>query len=108
MDKVYYTRVAGRLTEEDCRAFASGMTLGDGLVCQPAGLEILSAGEESEAHVTLREGKFHQVKRMLAFLGKPVLYLERVRMGTLTLDSSLSRGEYRFLTDEEVSLLREK
>ena len=108
VDKVYYTRVAGRLTEEDCRAFASGMTLGDGLVCQPAGLEILSAGEESEAHVTLREGKFHQVKRMLAFLGKPVLYLERVRMGTLTLDSSLSRGEYRFLTDEEVSLLREK
>jgi len=108
VDKVYYTRVAGRLAEEDCAAFESGMTLGDGLVCQPAKLEIITAGEESEAHVTLREGKFHQVKRMLAFLGKPVLYLERVRMGTLTLDSSLSRGEYRFLTDEEVSLLREK
>lgn len=106
VEKVYYARVAGRLTEEDCRAFAAGMTLDDGLVCQPAGLEILSAGEESEAHVTLREGKFHQVKRMLAFRGKPVLYLERVRMGNLPLDTSLSRGEFRFLTDMEVADLR--
>ena len=106
VEKVYYARVAGRLTEEDRRAFAAGMTLDDGLVCQSAGLEILSAGEESEAHVTLREGKFHQVKRMLAFRGKPVLYLERVRMGNLPLDLSLSRGEYRFLTPEEVEGLR--
>jgi 16S rRNA pseudouridine516 synthase len=106
VDKVYYTRVAGRLTQEDCRAFAAGMTLADGLVCQPAELEILSAGEESEAHVTLREGKFHQVKRMLAERGKPVLYLERVRMGNLTLDSSLSRGKYRFLTEKEMENLR--
>ena len=106
VEKVYYARVAGRLTEEDCRAFAAGMTLDDGLVCQSAGLEILSAGEQSEAYVTLREGKFHQVKRMLAFRGKPVLYLERVRMGNLPLDLSLSRGEYRFLTPEEVEGLR--
>ena len=106
VDKVYYTRVAGRLTEEDCKAFAAGMTLDDGLVCQSAGLEILSAGEESEAHVTLREGKFHQVKRMLAYRGKPVLYLERVKMGPLPLDRTLSRGEYRFLTNEEIENLR--
>ena len=106
VEKVYYAQVTGRLTEEDCRAFASGMTLDDGLVCQSAGLEILSAGEESEAHVTLREGKFHQVKRMLAFRGKPVLYLERVRMGNLPLDPSLSRGDYRFLTPEELESLR--
>lgn len=77
---MYYTRVSGRLTEEDCAAFAAGMTLDDGLVCLPAGLEILSAGEESEARVTLREGKFHQIKRMLAQRGKPVLYLERIAM----------------------------
>ena len=106
VEKVYYTRVAGRLTEEDCRAFAAGMTLDDGLVCQSAGLEILTAGEESEADVTRREGKFHQVKRMLAFRGKPVLYLERVRMGNLPLDPSLSRGDYRFLTPEELESLR--
>ena len=107
VDKVYYTRVAGRLTEEDCRAFAAGMTLDDGLVCQSAGLEILTAGEESEAHVTLREGKFHQVKRMLAYRGKPVLYLERVKMGPIPLDPALARGEYRFLTKEEVENLRQ-
>ena len=106
VDKVYYARVAGHLTEEDCQAFAAGMTLDDGLVCQSAVLEILSAGEESEAHVTLREGKFHQVNRMLAYRGKPVLYLERVKMCNLTLDPDLPRGEYRFVTAEEVENLR--
>lgn len=106
VDKVYYARVDGCLTEADCKAFEAGMTLDDGLVCQSAGLEILTAGKVSEAHVTLREGKFHQVKRMLAYRGKPVLYLERVRMGPLALDSSLSRGEFRFLTEEEVEQLR--
>lgn len=108
VDKVYYTRVAGRLTEEDCRAFESGLLLDDGLQCMPAGLKILSAGEESEAHVTLREGKFHQVKRMLAYLGKPVLYLERIGMGNMTLDPELPRGKYRFLTEEEVESLKKR
>ena len=106
VDKVYYTRVAGRLTEEDCRAFAAGLLLDDGLQCMPAGLKILRAGEESEAHVTLREGKFHQVKRMLAYLGKPVQYLERISMGNMTLDPELPRGKYRFLTPEEIESLR--
>lgn len=106
VDKVYYTRVAGRLTEEDCRAFEAGLLLDDGLQCMPAELKILKAGEESEAHVTLREGKFHQVKRMLAYLGKPVLYLERIRMGNMTLDVNLPRGKFRFLTSEEVKSLR--
>lgn len=106
VDKMYYTRTAGRLSEEDCRAFADGLSLGDGLRCLPAKLEILTAGEESEALVTLREGKYHQVKRMLAARGKPVLYLERVRMGSLSLDRSLARGAFRFLTEEELAALR--
>jgi len=106
VDKVYYARTAGRLTEEDRRAFAAGMGLEDGTQCLPAGLEILSAGEESEARVTLREGKFHQVKRMLAARGKPVTYLERVKMGNLSLDPGLPRGAFRFLTEEEVAGLR--
>ena len=94
VDKVYYARTAGCLTEEDCRAFA-------------AGLEILSAGPEgSEGLVTLREGKFHQVKRMLAARGKPVLYLKRVRMGNLPLDPALEPGTYRYLTEDEVESLR--
>lgn len=107
VDKVYYARTAGELEEADCRAFAAGMVLGDGLECLPAGLEILSAGAGgSEALVTLREGKFHQVKRMLAARGKPVLYLKRMKMGNLTLDPALEPCEYRFLTEEEVALLR--
>lgn len=106
VDKVYRVRVSGCLTEEDCAAFAAGMVLGDGTVCQSAGLEILHAGAESEALVTLREGKFHQVKRMLAQRGKPVVYLERIQMGKLTLDSALPRGAFRFLREEEVESLR--
>ena len=101
VDKIYYARTDGRLTPEDCDAFARGMVLSDGLQCLPAGLEILSAGEESEALVTLREGKFHQIKRRLAQRGKPVLYLKRLQMGNLTLDPELGPGEFRFLTEAE-------
>lgn len=106
VDKVYFTRVAGELEESDAVAFEGGMVLDDGLCCLPAGLEILQSGEESEALVTLREGKFHQVKRMLAQRGKPVVYLKRVRMGNLPLDPALSRGDFRFLTPEELEILR--
>jgi len=101
VDKEYYVRVTGRLTEADSAAFAEGLHLDGGLICQPAELRILTSGEESEARVILREGKFHQIKRMLAYLGKPVLYLERVRMGNLLLDPALERGTYRLLTAEE-------
>ena len=79
------------------------MTLDDGLVCRPAGLEILSA---RECLVTLQEGKFHQVKRMLAFRGKPVTYLKRLAMGPLQLDEGLAPGEYRLLTETETELLK--
>lgn len=101
VDKEYYVRVAGRLSAADSAAFAEGLHLDDGLICQPAELRILTSSEESEARVILREGKFHQIKRMLAYLGKPVLYLERVRMGNLLLDPVLERGAYRLLTKEE-------
>ena len=106
VDKVYYTRVDGKLTPEDVLAFREGMVLGDGLHCMPANLEIISAAETSEAYVTLREGKFHQVKRMLASRGKPVQYLKRVKMGKLTLDPELSLGNFRFLTEEEIKNLQ--
>lgn len=106
VDKVYYARVDGTLTEDDRAAFTAGMTLPDGLQCLPAGLEILSAGTESEALVTLREGKFHQVKRMLAARGKPVTYLKRLSMGALTLDDSLAPGAWRELTAEELQKLK--
>ncbi len=106
VDKRYFVRVDGALTQDDCAAFAAGMTLGDGLRCLPAGLEILESGAQSEAIVTLREGKFHQIKRMLAARGKPVVYLKRLSMGPLALDERLGKGEYRLLTEEETERLR--
>ena len=106
VDKVYYTRVLGKLEEADCVAFREGIVLGDGLHCMPADLEIISAGETSEAYVTLREGKFHQVKRMLASRGKPVQYLRRIKMGKMTLEPDLLLGKYRFLSEDEVKELQ--
>ena len=103
VDKRYFARVDGPLDQADVDAFAAGMTLGDGLVCLPAGLEPLEAGT---CIVTLREGKFHQVKRMLAARGAPVLYLKRLSMGPLTLDAELPIGGWRELTAEETASLR--
>ena len=104
VDKVYYARVDGQIDKEDVQVLAQGMTLGDGLVCLPAGLEPL--GDGSECLVTLREGKYHQVKRMLAARGKPVLYLKRLSMGPLKLDEKLEKGQWRFLTEREVQGLK--
>ena len=103
VDKRYYAEVDGLLGPADADAFAAGMTLDDGLVCLPAGLELLDGGA---CVVTLREGKFHQVKRMLAFRGAPVRYLKRLSMGPLTLDPSLEAGAFRELTAAEVSAMR--
>lgn len=102
VDKRYLARVDGELSAEDAEAFARGMTLGDGLECLPTGLEVLP---DRVCVVTLREGKFHQVKRMLAARGAPVLYLKRLSMGPLTLDDSLAAGAYRLLRAEEISAL---
>ena len=102
VDKRYLARVDGELSAADAEAFACGMTLGGGLECLPAGLEVLP---DRVCIVTLREGKFHQVKRMLAARGAPVLYLKRLSMGPLTLDDSLAAGAYRLLRAEEISAL---
>lgn len=102
VDKRYLARVDGELSAADTEAFARGMTLGDGLECLPAGLEVLP---DRVCIVTLREGKFHQVKRMLAARGAPVLYLKRLSMGSLTLDDSLAAGAYRLLRAEEILAL---
>ncbi len=103
VDKVYYARVEGVLEPADRTKFEEGIVLGDTLKCLPAQLRILS---DDECLVTVQEGKFHQVKRMLASCGKPVQYLKRLSMGPLELDEKLQRGEYRFLTTNEVNLLK--
>ena len=102
VDKRYFARVDGHLTAAHTETFAKGMTLGDGLKCLPARLEILP---DSGCIVTVREGKFHQVKRMLASCGAPVVYLKRLTMGPLVLGDELGRGEHRMLREEEVAAL---
>ena len=105
--KVYLARCEGRLGEEEREAFARGIVLSD-FTCQPAQLEILEAGEgESLARVTLREGKFHQVKRMFQALGHPLKALKREAIGGVTLDPALEEGQWRMLTREEEARLRE-
>ena len=99
VDKVYYVEVEGVLDREDQEAFRAGMVLEDGLRCLPAELEPEADGRSGL--VVLREGKYHQVKRMLSARGKPVQYLKRISMGPLRLDPALERGEWRSLTEEE-------
>ena len=99
--KIYYARHEGTAGEEDVEAFASGLTLRDGTECLPAKLESLGAGESL---ITVCEGKYHQVRRMMASRGMTVTYLERRQEGTLTL-GDLPRGQVRELTDSEVALL---
>ena len=103
VDKVYYVEVDGRLDEEDVQAVRQGMTLADGLVCLPGELRVMNGG--GQAYITLREGKYHHVKRMLAGRGKPVTYLKRVAFGPLQLDSGLPKGAWRALHDEEIAKL---
>ena len=107
VDKTYLAQVKGIMTQEDVDAFAKGISLKD-FTCQPAKLEIVSVDSvknQSLVRVTIAEGKFHQVKRMVAFCGKEVVDLQRLTMGTLILDEKLKRGEWRRLTKEELENL---
>lgn len=105
--KVYYVEVEGTVNEEDQKAIEQGLTLADGTQCLTGVLDILEAGEKSKVHLTINEGKFHQVKRMMASLGKPVTYLKRVQMGGLKLPDDLEKGCYRELSEEELKQLIE-
>lgn len=105
VDKVYYAKVKGVVTEKDVKAFSEGVSLGQGEMAKPAALEILTSDEISEIRLTIQEGKFHQVKRMFQSVGKEVVYLKRLSMGTLVLDESLPLGAYRALTREEIEQL---
>lgn len=122
VDKTYYAVILGEPGDDDIQAFADGLVIDDGLRCMPAVLEILSrvtndpyveaelleAGTSvmTEVNITIHEGKFHQIKRMFSSIGCEVLYLKRLRMGTLELDESLLPGEYRRLTEDEITSLK--
>ncbi len=110
VDKVYEARVSGKVDDADVKAFADGLYVDESLTALPAGLEIVSCDNTAEGwishvRVTIREGKFHQIKRMFEARGKEVVYLKRLAMGSLVLDESLQEGEYRKLSKEELEAL---
>lgn len=105
VDKVYYAKIDGVVTEADVEAFQKGIDIGEEKLTRPASLRILNSGEMSEIELTIREGKFHQVKRMFHAVGKEVVYLKRLQMGPLILDETLKAGEYRKLTEQEITEL---
>ncbi len=132
VDKCYFAKVSGTVDEEDARIFAEGIDIGTDEkpeITRPAKLEILkvyrneaaggskrdddtahypegeNSGVYSEVKITIHEGKYHEIKRMFQKVGKEVLYLKRLLVGTLTLDESLQPGEYRRLTEEELKSL---
>ena len=98
VDKVYDARIEGRLPADSKERVEKGLVLEDGTPTLPGRLEILS---DQEIRLTIREGKYHQVKRMMEVLGCKVVYLKRISMGALVLDENLAPGEYRALTEEE-------
>lgn len=102
VDKIYYAEVEGTLPEDASRRFEDGIVLKDGTKTMPAALQIL----DGAVLLTIREGKFHQVKRMFEILDCKVTYLKRISMGSLRLDESLKPGQYRPLTAQEIEALR--
>ena len=105
VDKTYYAKVDGVLGKEHTKEFKKGILLDDGYITLPAKLEIVDSDIISTVKITIQEGKYHQVKRMIGALGMRVIYLKRIKIGTLLLDDNLEPGRYRELTEEEVSLL---
>lgn len=107
--KRYFARVDAPLSQADAEAFAAGLHIRDAdgeMDAKPAGLEILSCTQTgAEVIVRVTEGKYHQVKRMLASRGANVIYLKRLSIGALSLDASLAPGQWRELNEDEVALL---
>ena len=107
VEKTYYVRAAGTLFPEAEKRFLEGLDIGDEKPTLPAELKILKQdGTDTELLLTLKEGRFHQVKRMVQAAGAEVTYLKRISFGGLPLDEDLEKGEYRSLTEEEVKFLK--
>lgn len=106
VDKIYYVKVQGKLSSADVDAFKNGLEIDGGDICAPAELDIINSGEISEARVTLREGKFHQIKRMFSARGQCVIYLKRESIAGVELDKTLEPCGFRELTPDEEKRLR--
>ena len=106
VEKTYYAVIDGVVTEKDVNSFENGVDIGEEKLTKPGKLRILKSEPESEIELTITEGRFHQVKRMFEAVGKKVLYLKRISMGPLQLTNDLKLGEYRPLTEEEITALK--
>jgi 16S rRNA pseudouridine516 synthase len=106
IEKTYFAKINGTVTEADVDRFKKGILLDDGYQAKPADLHILKSAELSEVKITITEGKFHQIKRMFEAVGKKVVYLKRLSMGEITLDADLPIGGYRRLTEREENYLQ--
>lgn len=104
--KTYFAKIEGVVTETDVNLFAQGVDIGEKKLTKPANLKILVSDTISEIELTISEGRFHQVKRMFEAVGKKVIYLKRLSMGSLILDEDLKPGEYRTLSEKEIEMLR--
>lgn len=103
--KTYFARINGAIGPEELEQLQTGIELDDGYRTKPAMARVLRAGDTYDVELVIYEGKFHQVKRMFAAVGRKVLYLKRTAIGGLKLDSSLKPGEVRELTEAEVAIL---
>lgn len=104
VDKKYFVTLDKAIDDEAIAKIEAGIDIGDDKPCLPCEIE----KEDDQVFITIREGRFHQVKRMFAAVGLNVTYLKRVSMGAVLLDESLKPGEYRRLTDEEIERLKNK
>ena len=105
VNKVYYVEVDGYVDASYKDKFQDGIILDDGYKTLPAQLEIINSDIISKVNLTIQEGKYHQVKRMFESISMKVIFLKRISMGPLELDTSLETGEFRELTDDEIKLL---
>lgn len=107
VSKTYYVEVNGFLADDAPAFFENGVTFLDGTICKPTQLEILTAQEEtSSAHLTISEGKFHQIKKMFLAYGLKVTLLRRISFGGFHLDDHLKKGQYRSLHSQEIDVLK--
>lgn len=106
VDKTYFVRTSGgEIGTEEVEKLENGVDIGEEKLTLPAEIEILKNGEISESLLTIREGKFHQVKRMFKAVGREVIYLKRISMGNIKLDESLEKGECRKLSEDEIKII---
>lgn len=107
IEKKYFAHINGMVTEDYIKAFKNGVIIDGGYKCLPANLEILySAPNLSKVNITIKEGKYHQIKRMFQAFGKKVVYLKRLSFGEIQLDENLQEGDFRELNEQEMDTIK--